>query len=65
MRYHIPLNSRFFLPANISAIQGRTHVTHACTLALTTLCSRPATDQMETPRFRSKTGVDRDAVHRR
>jgi hypothetical protein len=43
MRYRIPLNSRFLLP--VPAIQGaRTNATHV------TIGSRPATDNMETPR---------------
>jgi hypothetical protein len=61
MRYRIPLNlnSRILLP--VPAIQGRTNVTHARTLA--TIGSRPATDNMETPRHKTKLGVDRETLY--
>ena len=62
MRYHIPLNSRILLP--VPAIQGgRTHATHARHFA-TIGGSRPATDNMETPRPKTKLlGVDRETLY--
>jgi len=61
MRYRIPFNSRILLP--IPAIQGgRANVTHARTLA-TIGGSRPVTDHMETPRPKTKLGVDRETLY--
>ena len=60
MHYRIPLNSRILL--SVPAIQGgRTNATHARTLA--TIGSRPATDNMETPRHKTKLGVDRETLY--
>jgi hypothetical protein len=60
MRYRVPFNSRFLLP--VPAIQGgRTNTTHVRTLA--TIGSRPATDNMETPRPKTKLGVDKETLY--
>ena len=62
MRYRIPLDSRIFLPTTVPAIQGgRIHATRARTLA--TIGSRPATDHMETPRLKTKLGLDRETLY--
>ena len=60
MRYRIPLNSRILL--SVPAIQGgRSNVAHPRTLA--TIGSRPATDHMETPRPKTKLGVERETLY--
>ncbi|KAF8499553.1 hypothetical protein F5888DRAFT_1802049 [Russula emetica] len=60
MRYRIPLNSRILLP--VPAVQGgRMNATQARTLA--TIGSRPASDHMETPRPKTKLGVDRETLY--
>jgi hypothetical protein len=60
MRYRIPLNSRIILP--VPAVQGgRIHATQARTLA--TIGSRPASDHMETPRPKTKLGVDKETLY--
>lgn len=57
MRYRIPFNSRILLP--VPSIH--TNVTHARTLA--TIGSRPATEHMETPRPKTRLGVEKETLY--
>lgn len=60
MRLRIPLNSRILLP--VPVIQGgRMNAIHTRTLA--TIGSRPATDHMETPRPKTRLGVDKETLY--
>ena len=62
MHYRITLNSRILPRVTVPAVQ-RGHIHAARTRTFATIGSSPASDHMQTPRPKTKWGLDRDTLY--
>ncbi|KAH9962044.1 hypothetical protein BJV74DRAFT_871412, partial [Russula compacta] len=63
MRFHLAFKSRILPRTAVTAVQGRRPMNGIPTRTFATVGSHPATDQMGTPRPKTKWGMERETLY--